>query len=131
VLSAAVTNAQNLYEYHYTLYYYDQSDNLVKTIPCKKLKRQKFIGKNNSNINQDNFMNVLKEIQILKIKEYGSFGIMATIKFLNKKIPKIGEVIECQCRRYKIIGIILSSDSIQINFNMDENIYECKLKELI
>jgi RHS repeat-associated protein len=78
----------NLYEYHYTLYYYDQSGNLVKTVPPEGIKlltpaelvqvQQKRMAGNNNYCNNNNAM------------LFGSTGATGTVSFQNSAETNTG-----------------------------------------
>ena len=75
-------------------------------------------------------MTTLK-VDILKVSNL-SIGKIATIKFPPDNYPVVAMVVEANEKRYKITGVVLTSqpaDSI-INQNREKNIFECKIEDI-
>jgi hypothetical protein len=69
-------------------------------------------------------------IEILKKEYYPSMGLIATIKFINNLLPKIGEIVRFELECYKIRGVLVTSSSRLINENYENDIYEYLIEEV-
>lgn len=56
-------------------------------------------------------MRNIRKVEIVKMENYPSFGIIATVKFLDNKLPAVGDVLEFEEERYSINGIVISKQA--------------------
>lgn len=69
--------------------------------------------------------------KILEITTFKKGVIIATVVFPKSIKPYTGmEFKDDKNKRYKITGVVLSSNSQLLSSNMNKNIYECKIEEL-
>lgn len=68
-----------------------------------------------------------REVKVMKIDTYLSVGTIATILFLDKRPPIIGDIIDYDGISYHIFGFIVTSNASLLAENVSNSIYECKL----
>lgn len=71
----------------------------------------------------------MREVAIINIEEFAGMGILATIEFLDAKIPTVGEDIICDNIIYRIAGVVFSTNIETLCQNSKENIFDCRLEE--
>lgn len=64
----------------------------------------------------------VRSASIIRIRSYKSFGILATIRFKDEKVPKIGDRLCEQGNIYEITGVVTPDQAVQL-----ADTWDCRL----